>query len=654
MFMWRDLFSNIRRRVLILAAVPLLSLLSLYTPFFANSASAVTADDVLNRARAWSILQAVIDNAGDLDSSISNSDATSCHIFGTDDNNSIYVGHWSTGDNDDNGTTVSNGGSWDALEDRVDLANNALAAVGIQGGCRGLLEKLGYTSSGGDMDQPKDYSDGDGEVRDKLQAALKGDAFFGRRLSDGSPGDAISYAMLYYTLTNVCGWAYRNPFVQNDTSQGDDGSRNREAQNNGWSGDSRNSHFHTYTFENSKAGENTYYKGAGREDDVRVGSKTGFANSGNNDATTDCGDNNADTIGAKLGDNHRFADAYSTLLKPGGQYTPGTCGEKYPAAGTDAAVERANALRAACDDGFKNKAAGYCDKYNSDQGLKDACLYGQQTATGLSSETTPNQEKDPTKKEDKTTCAIPGIGWIVCPVLNLLAQLVDGAYSFVAALLKVQPVVMNPDSGLFKAWSVMRNFANIAFVIAFLFIIFSQVTSFGISNYGIKRMLPRLVIAAILVNISFWICSLAVDLSNIGGASLKGLFDGIGQGLSLPNTDNGFNSGTQWQGIVGGLLGGSVLVGAALYIGLSALIPIILACLIAILSVFLVLVIRQALIVLLIVISPLAFVAYLLPNTESLFTRWRRLFTTLLVLYPVVSILFGASALASKIVMGGS
>ncbi|HET6746697.1 MAG TPA: hypothetical protein VFH06_01170 [Candidatus Saccharimonadales bacterium] len=654
MFMWRDLFSNIRRRVLVLAAVPLLSLLSLYTPFFANSAYAVTADDVLNRARAWSILQAVIDKASLLDSSISNEDASNCHIFGGSDNDAVYVGHWATGDNDDNGTVYSNGGSWDALENRVDLANNALASVGIQGGCRGLLEKLGYTSSGGDMNQPKDYSNGDGEVRDKLQAALKADAFFGRRLSDGSPGDAISYAMLYYALTNVCGWAYRNPFVPNDTSPGDDGSRNREAQNNGWSGDSRNSHFHTYTYENGKAGENTYYKGGGREDDIRVGSKTGFANSGNNDAITDCGDNNADTIGAKLGDNPRFADAYAALLKPGGQYTPGTCGEKYPAAGTDAEVQRANALRAACDDGFKNKTAGYCDKYNSDKGLKDACLYGQQTATGLSTDTTPAQEKDPTKKEDKTTCAIPGIGWIVCPILNLLAQLVDGAYSFVAALLKVQPVVMDTNSGLFKAWSVMRNFANIAFVIAFLFIIFSQVTSFGISNYGIKRMLPRLIIAAILVNVSFWICSLAVDLSNIGGASLKSLFDGIGQGLSLPNTDNGFNSGTQWQGIVGGLLGGTVLVGAALYIGLSALIPVILACLIAILAVFLVLVIRQALIVLLIVISPLAFVAYLLPNTESLFTRWRKLFTTLLILYPVVSIIFGASALASKIVMGGS
>ncbi len=653
MFMWRDLFSNIRRRVLVLAAVPLLSLLSLYTPLLTNNAAAVTSDDVLNRARAWSILNAVIDKASLLDSSISNSDTSGCHIFGGSDNDTVFVGHWTTGDNDDNGTVYSNGGSWDALENRVDLANNALASVGIKNGCRGLLEALGYTSSGGDMNAPKDYSDGDGEVLAKLKGAVQGDAFFGAHLGDGGPGDAISYAMLYYTLTNVCGWAYRNPYVQDDKSGTADQSRNNEAQNNGWSGDSRDSHFHTYTFENNKSGDNTYYKQGGREDDVRVGSRTGFAGSGNNDAQTDCGDNNGDTFGAKLADNHRFADAYSNLLRPGGQYTPGTCGEKYPATGSPAEVDRANALRTACDEGFKNKTPGFCDKFNSDQPLKDACLYGQKTATGGANDTTPAEEKDPAKKEDKTTCAIPGIGWIVCPILNLVAQLVDGAYSFVSALLKVQPVVMDSGSGLFKAWSVMRNFANIAFVIVFLIIIFSQVTSMGITNYGIKRMLPRLVVAAILVNISFWICSLAVDLSNIGGSSLKALFDGIGQGLSLPDSGNALTTGTQWQGIVGGLLGGA-LIGAGLYIALAALIPVVLACLVAIVAVFLVLIIRQALIVLLIVVSPLAFVAYLLPNTESLFTKWRKLFFTLLVVYPTISLVFGASALASKIVGGGS
>ena len=69
----------------------------------------------------------------------------------------------------------------------------------------------------------------------------------------------------------------------------------------------------------------------------------------------------------------------------------------------------------------------------------------------------------------------------------------------------------------------MRDFANIIFIIGFLIIVFSQLTSFGVSNYGIKRLLPKIIIAAILVNVSFYICAIAVDLSNILGNSLRGI-----------------------------------------------------------------------------------------------------------------------------------
>ena len=59
---------------------------------------------------------------------------------------------------------------------------------------------------------------------------------------------------------------------------------------------------------------------------------------------------------------------------------------------------------------------------------------------------------------------------------------------------------------------------------------------------------------------------------------------------------------------------------------------------------------RKALIVLLIVAAPLAFVAYLLPNTEQWFQKWQKMFFALLVVFPVISAIFGASMLASHIV----
>lgn len=258
-------------------------------------------------------------------------------------------------------------------------------------------------------------------------------------------------------------------------------------------------------------------------------------------------------------------------------------------------------------------------------------------------------------EESAPTCVIDQIGWILCPVLNFTAGIVDAAYGFVASLLVVQPILTTGESAnIYNAWVVMRNIANIAFVIAFLIIIISQLTSVGISNYGVKKLLPRLVLVAILVNVSYWIAAIAVDASNILGASMNTIFGSLSAGLPTTEYSEAIATGDGWQGLVGGVLAGTIAAGALYYVGLSALIPALIAAFAAIVTVFLVLTLRQALIILLVVISPLAFVAYLLPNTEDLFTKWRKLLTTLLLMYPIIAAIFGASALASKIVMNSA
>lgn len=250
-----------------------------------------------------------------------------------------------------------------------------------------------------------------------------------------------------------------------------------------------------------------------------------------------------------------------------------------------------------------------------------------------------------------TSCAIDNIGWIICPVINFMAKIVDATYGWVSGLLTVQPISTTTEGGknMYSAWSIMRNFANISFVIAFLIIIYSQITGGGLSNYGLKKMLPKLVIAAILVNVSYWICAIAVDISNILGTSLKDLFDSMGQTLRQPEfgASSTGAGGSGWAGIAVVVLAGTATVAI---LGVSVLLPALIAAVVAIVTVFLVLTLRQALIILLIVISPLAFVAYLLPNTEDLFKKWLSLFKTLLLMFPIIAIIFGASAMASRIV----
>lgn len=250
--------------------------------------------------------------------------------------------------------------------------------------------------------------------------------------------------------------------------------------------------------------------------------------------------------------------------------------------------------------------------------------------------------------EPATSCGVQGIGWLVCPALSFVGDLLDGSFQVLADnLLNFDPQLLKFDSGTFIAWGIFRNIANVAFVIVFLIIIFSQMTGAGVSSYGVKKMLPRLIIAAILVNISYYICQIAVDLSNILGFGLKSVFDGIAVASDIPSSSDASGNGLGSAAIVGAVIG----VGAIAVAQLAALVPVLLGALLAVVLIVLMLMARQALIVLLIVIAPLAFVAFLLPNTESVFKMWRKIFLALLLIFPIVSVIFGASNLASQITL---
>lgn len=241
------------------------------------------------------------------------------------------------------------------------------------------------------------------------------------------------------------------------------------------------------------------------------------------------------------------------------------------------------------------------------------------------------------------SCGITGIGWIVCPVLTFLADIADDAFKFLSDnFLSTSPNIFKGDT-VFQAWSSIRSIANVAFVIVFLIIIFSQLTSFGIVNYGIKKLLPKLVIAAVMVNLSYYICQIAVDISNILGYSLESFFVGLTPGsTSFAATKVNF----------GDILEGVMLVGATgaiVWSSLAAIIPAIVAAVVALVMILFILIGRQALIILLIIISPLAFVAFLLPNTEKLYEKWQKTSVAMLMLFPIVATVFGASKLASNI-----
>lgn len=246
---------------------------------------------------------------------------------------------------------------------------------------------------------------------------------------------------------------------------------------------------------------------------------------------------------------------------------------------------------------------------------------------------------------------VGAIGWLICPSTGVLAKGIDSIYSIIKDLLTVQPLFNNDASPIFQVWQIMRDITNIVFVIMLLVIIYSQITGIGIANYGIKKALPKLIISAVLVNLSFLICALAVDTSNIVGASLRGIFEGI-EVNAINSGGLGTAAQVTWTDLASALIGGGTVAGIAIGIagGLGAFLwPVLAAMICGILSVLVGLItigLRQALVAMLVMIAPLAFVAYLLPNTEQYFKKWKDTLASMLVFYPLFSLLFGASQLA--------
>lgn len=269
------------------------------------------------------------------------------------------------------------------------------------------------------------------------------------------------------------------------------------------------------------------------------------------------------------------------------------------------------------------------------------------------------------------TCgdAVQGIGWIVCPVFTFVGGLNDMMWGFMSALLTVSPVqqnqtddngnVVNDASGnpvpspTYRVWGAFRTIANVVLAIAFLFMIFSQLTSMGISNYGMKKLLPRWVVAAILINISFPVMQFVVDAANITGSSLYDLIGNLSQfdptTVSWDKLGTMIAAGGLTVGVVGVGVAAATLAPAAVF---AMVLPLVIAGAFGFLAALVVLIMRQALIPILIAVSPVAIAFYLIPNTKPWFDKWKNLLVSMLMLFPIAGIVFGGAKLAAGVISG--
>lgn len=286
------------------------------------------------------------------------------------------------------------------------------------------------------------------------------------------------------------------------------------------------------------------------------------------------------------------------------------------------------------------------------------CQIGGETWNQRLAKNLEAKRKEEEDKKERPRCVVAGFGWIACPVLGFLGKLSDTLFKTLQPLLQFETLTRSDTYGqIEKVWSVFRNIANVGFVVIFLTIALSHTTGRGLKSYTVQKMLPRLVIISIAANISLPLAALSIDASNLAGAGMRDLIETravrVEDNSTFEEVTSGILAGTLTSAIGGGTaigIGGLSLSGA-FYGLLAILLPTIIASAIALGITLIILVARQAFLVILVVLMPVALMFQLMRGTSQYWGKWSKYFVGMLLVYPVVSVVFGASSLASHVIM---
>jgi hypothetical protein len=256
--------------------------------------------------------------------------------------------------------------------------------------------------------------------------------------------------------------------------------------------------------------------------------------------------------------------------------------------------------------------------------------------------------------EEKPVCeASPNpLSWILCPLYNGLARMADWMIqNLIVPFLRPSPVGLNPDDkstgAVYQIWSTMRVYADIILVMLLLIAVISQAYGGGIVEaYTAKKMLPRILIAAILINTSIYFVAFAIDMSVVIGT-------GIADIITAPLVQTGQFKFDLTNTQLFAITGITVFLAAAVRImvgipEIAAVMPyvlvmVVLPAFLAIFAILVTLVLLQALYMALTIFSGIAFALYAFPNTEKYFkTWWDWLFRALLI-YPLFMVIVALS-----------
>ncbi|KKU15605.1 MAG: hypothetical protein UX22_C0006G0013 [Candidatus Jorgensenbacteria bacterium GW2011_GWA2_45_9] len=234
-------------------------------------------------------------------------------------------------------------------------------------------------------------------------------------------------------------------------------------------------------------------------------------------------------------------------------------------------------------------------------------------------------------------------------LFSLAGYLVSIALNFNFQILNSSNIVVS------VGWEITRDIANLGFVLVIIFIALATIVRY--QDYGAKKLLPKLIAAAVIVNFSLTIAGTFIGFSHVvtryflsavveSGAS-------SGTRVGVPLSDSGLLS-TEFTRTLSGAF---TKFGTRALLGVTSLFFIVIFIFIAsfvLLAFALMLVIRYVTLSFLLILAPLTWLFWVIPSLSKQFGRWWDKFISWTFFAPAVSFFFYLALVSIKQVSSGA
>jgi len=214
------------------------------------------------------------------------------------------------------------------------------------------------------------------------------------------------------------------------------------------------------------------------------------------------------------------------------------------------------------------------------------------------------------------------VAYVIFFVLGQLLALAGLLLDFVLTKPELNKFALSPI--VRTGWGITKNLANMFFALILLIISFA--TILRIESYGVKQILPKLIIAALLINFSLVIGGVIIDFSQVmtkyfvdkalegnGGQTLSSTIANkmnIAEGFRARNATNAPPLSDSLDGLVTSIIGlfaGCLVILIAAFVFFAAA---------------LLFIVRYIALLFLLILAPLAWFFYIVPMTKKYWDMW--------------------------------